>query len=72
MALLEKLLLRASNRWYTVSICFIYNYNYLCTIKSDGTSGVCDNVKSYISWRGDGQYFICSTIDSDTGKFVYR
>ena len=39
-------------------------------LKSGSTSELYDNDKSYVSWRGDGQYFTCSTIDSDTGRKI--
>ena len=64
--LLGKLLLRANNLRYTQ--CHNICYYVQCTLNKNGeTSELYDNDKSYVSWRGDGQYFICSTIDSDTG-----
>lgn len=40
--------------------------------ESNTTLVLSDNDNSYVSWRGDGQYFICSTINPDTGKRLMR
>lgn len=41
--------------------------NCVCFPKSSDTSVFCDSNNSHVSWRGDGQYFICSTFNSDAG-----
>ena len=52
-----------------IIVCVVKYLFYSCTLKNSDTSELYDiDDKSYVSWRGDGQYFICSTIDSDTGK----
>lgn len=44
----------------------------MCDPKTSGASSSYDNDGCYVSWRGDGQYFICSTIHPDSGRHLTR
>ncbi|XP_065910972.1 putative elongator complex protein 1 isoform X2 [Dysidea avara] len=40
--------------------------------KEAGTALLADDGKPRVSWREDGQYFVCSTLNPDTGKRIVR